>query len=63
MRSVSSDTKVCNTCRTAYYNWKTSNSEFGDILSRIENECLKNIEINEGTNLVNDNNGGVRKVH
>ena len=37
MKSVFSDTKVWNTCRTAYYNWKTSNPEFGDIMSRIEN--------------------------
>ena len=62
MKSVSSDTKVCNTCRTAYYNWKTSNPEFEDILSLIENEYLKNTDIDGDTNSVNNNNDGVRKV-
>ena len=59
---MSSDTKVCNTCRTAYYKWKTSNPEFGDIFSRIENEYLKNTDINRDTNSVNNNNGGDREV-
>ena len=63
MKLVPSDIKLCNTCRTTYYNWQTSNPEFRDILYRIENEYLKNIDINGNTDSVNNNNGGVRKVH
>ncbi|CAF1477527.1 unnamed protein product [Rotaria magnacalcarata] len=50
MNSVSCETKVCNACRTAYYNWKSNNAEFGDILSRIDNELLKSVDIDEDTN-------------
>ena len=55
MKSVSSETKVCNACRTAYYGWKSNNAEFGDILSRIDNELLESVEIDEDTNSVNIN--------
>ena len=38
MQPVSPDTKVCDSCRAAYYGWKKNNPDFGDILSRIEEE-------------------------
>ncbi|CAF5013088.1 unnamed protein product, partial [Rotaria sp. Silwood1] len=38
MKYVSPEEKVCNACRTAYYNWKSNNPEFGCIFSRIEQE-------------------------
>ena len=38
MKSLSSEEKVCNACRTAYYVWKTNNAEFGNLFSRIEGE-------------------------
>jgi hypothetical protein len=55
MKSVSFETKVCNACRTAYYDWKSNNSEFGDILSRFDNELLESVDIDEDTNSVNNN--------
>ena len=55
MKSVSSETKVCNACRTAYYDWKSKNAEFGDILSRIDNELLESVDMDEDTNSVNNN--------
>ena len=63
MKLVSSDTKVCHTCRTVYYNWKTSNPEFGDILSGAQSEYLKNIDINRDTYSVTEDNDGIVKAH
>ena len=52
MKSLSPETKVCNACRTAYYSWKSINTEFGDILSRIDNEALENVGIDDDTSSV-----------
>ena len=49
---VSSETKVCDSCRSAYYGWKKKNPEFGDLLSPIEEEELVEIENNFDTNEV-----------
>ena len=38
MKVISPETKVCNTCRTAYYDWKRRCPEFGNIFTRIEEE-------------------------
>ena len=40
MKSVTSDTSVCNACRAAYYRWKNNNPDFGEVFSRVEKELL-----------------------
>ena len=52
MRFVSLEAKVCNACRTAYYTWKSNNTEFGNIFSRIEQKTIDAEEI-INMNLVN----------
>ncbi len=44
MQVVSAETKVCDSCRSAYYGWKKQNLEFGDLLSRIEQEEFVGID-------------------
>ena len=51
-KSISPETKVCNTCRTAYYTWKNNNLEFGNIFLRIEKELSDDEEVID-TNSVN----------
>ena len=51
MQVVPSETKVCASCRSAYYGWG-KNPDFGDLLSRIEEEELVEIETNFDTNEV-----------
>ncbi|CAF4181053.1 unnamed protein product, partial [Rotaria magnacalcarata] len=46
MQSISSETKVCDACRSAYYKWKRQNPDFGDLLSRIEEEELAEADDN-----------------
>ena len=53
MKSVSSEEKVCNACRTAYYIWKNNNPEFGNLFSRVEEE-LSDVEGVANTNSVMD---------
>ncbi len=40
MQVVSYETKVCSSCRGAYYSWIQNKPEFNGILSRIEQEIL-----------------------
>jgi hypothetical protein len=51
-KSISSETKVCNACRTAYYTWKKNNPEFENIFLRLEKE-LSDVEEIIDTNSVN----------
>ena len=44
MKNISNDTKVCESCRGAYYSWKRSSSEFGDLFSKIELEMSDDID-------------------
>lgn len=44
MQPVSAETKICNPCRVAYYKWKKNNPDFGDVLSRIEQEVSDHVE-------------------
>ena len=55
MKSLSPETKVCNTCRTAYYTWENINIEFGDILSHIDKQGLVDASGDEDTNSVKKN--------
>ncbi|CAF4907643.1 unnamed protein product, partial [Rotaria socialis] len=52
MQSISSETKVCDACRSAYYKWKRQNPDFGDLLSRIEEEELAETDDNMDMNQV-----------
>ena len=53
---ISTEQKICNTCRTSYYVWKNNNPEFGKIFSRLEKE-LSNVSAPSETTTVN------RKIH
>ncbi len=44
MQVVSSETKVCESCRGAYYSWKKKNPEFSEILSQIEQEVSNDVD-------------------
>ena len=55
MQSVSPDTKVCDSCRAAYYGWKKNNQDFGDILSRIEEEVSDDVGSHVDGSSVNEN--------
>ncbi len=52
MKNISPEDKVCNACRTAYYNWKSNNPEFGNVFSRLEQE-LSDVEEIINMNSVN----------
>ncbi|CAF4090657.1 unnamed protein product, partial [Rotaria magnacalcarata] len=58
MQSISSETKVCDACRSAYYKWKRQNPDFGDLLSRIEEEELAeaddNVDMNQNNSMDSD---------
>ena len=54
MKYISSEEKVCDSCRGAYYTWKNNNSEFGSILARVEQELL-NVEKITNTDSVDIN--------
>jgi hypothetical protein len=41
---VTPETKVCESCRAAYYGWRKNNPEFGGILWRVEKESLVDVE-------------------
>ncbi|CAF4038104.1 unnamed protein product [Rotaria magnacalcarata] len=41
MKTVTPETKICNACRTAYYDWKSRYPEFGNIFRRIEEELAE----------------------
>ena len=47
LKSVTSDSKICNICRHSYNKWKNENPEFEIILSRFESDTF-------GVNAVND---------
>jgi hypothetical protein len=55
MQSVSPETKVCDSCRAAYYVWKRNNPDFGDILSRIEQEVSDDVESHVDGSPINEN--------
>lgn len=38
MENVSSDSKICGSCRGNYYTWKKKNPELEQVLSRIDGE-------------------------
>jgi len=52
MQVVSSETKVCESCRGAYYSWKQNNPEFAEILSRVEQEVSNDVEVDVNSNAV-----------
>ncbi len=54
MKVVTRETKVCDSCRAAYYVWKKNNSEFGGILSRVEKESLVDVESDAYESSVNE---------
>ena len=54
MKVVTRETKVCDSCRAAYYGWKRDNPEFREILSLIEKESLDDVESDDYTNSVNE---------
>ncbi|CAF4454588.1 unnamed protein product [Rotaria magnacalcarata] len=58
MQSISSETRVCDACRSAYYKWKRQNPDFGDLLSRIEEEELAeaddNVDMNQNNSMDSD---------
>ena len=41
MKIVTSETKNCNSCRTADHNWKSRYPEFGIICTRLEEELVE----------------------
>ncbi|CAF1405012.1 unnamed protein product [Rotaria magnacalcarata] len=41
MKTVTPEIKICNACRTAYYDWKSRYPEFGNIFRRIEEELAE----------------------
>ena len=40
MKCLTSDTKICNSCRMEFVNWKKENSEFKIILNRVEYDMV-----------------------
>ena len=38
MEPISADAKICGSCRGLYYDWKRRNSDFGNVLSRIDED-------------------------
>jgi len=36
MKSLTSETKVCNACRMQFKKWKNENAEFATILNQLE---------------------------
>jgi hypothetical protein len=54
MKMVTHETKVCDSCRAAYYDWKKNNPEFGGILSRVEKESLVDVESDAYESSVNE---------
>jgi hypothetical protein len=54
MEVVTCETKVCDSCHAAYYDWKKNNPEFGGILSRVEEESLVDVESDVYENSVNE---------
>ena len=38
MEPISTDAKICGSCRGLYYDWKRRNPDFDNVLSRIDGE-------------------------
>ena len=38
MEPISTDAKICGSCRGLYYDWKRRNSDFDNVLSRIDED-------------------------
>ena len=38
MEPISTDAKICASCRGLYYDWKRRNSDFDNVLSRIDED-------------------------
>ena len=38
MEPISTDAKICGSCRSLYYDWKRRNPDFDNVLSRIDGE-------------------------
>ena len=62
MERISTEQKVCNTCRTSYYVWKNNNPEFGKIFSRLEEE-LSNVSASTEITTVNRKTLFFRKMY
>ena len=62
MKRISTEQKVCNTCRTSYYVWKNNNPEFGKIFSRLEEE-LSNVSASTEITTVNRKTLFFRKMY
>lgn len=62
MQTISNDTKICESCRGAYYTWKRINPEFGDLFAKIELDMSEYIDSDTDVSATQENSWFIANI-